>query len=247
VLSGRKSEPTLLMARPHNDASKRIAQYRMSLDKEACLIFSKELVKEKISYQYDFLSTRRELDLNHRYELTVSLRKLEAIRNVIHEKESIPSLMGLEGAAAAGYFEAISVIAPPRLGFSHRNRRPPRDPLNAIFSLGYTLLHAEAVLAIYGFGLDPFIGFYHQLDFSRESLACDLSELFRVEIDSFSLDLFRKDILRVEDFSTTNSGCSLGKNGRAKYYKEWEIFAEKFRKKLNESINEISDRFLNPI
>jgi CRISPR-associated protein Cas1 len=44
-----------------------------------------------------------------------------------------------------------------------------------MLSLSYTLLHAEAVLALYGAGLDPFVGFYHALDFGRESLACDWS------------------------------------------------------------------------
>ena len=109
-----------------------------------------------------------------------------------------------------------------------------------MLSLGYTLLHSEAVLALYGAGLDPFIGFYHQLDFGRESLACDVVESFRVEVDQFALELFRKDILRVEDFSTTESGCLLGKNGRAKFYAAWETLAEKLRKQLSEQVDELS-------
>ncbi len=148
--------------------------------------------------------------------------------------------MGVEGAAAAAYFEGLAAIAPPRLKFSQRNRRPPRDPLNALLSLGYTLLHSEAVLALYGAGLDPFIGFYHQLDFGRESLACDVVEPLRVEIDQFALDLFRRETLRVEDFSTTESGCLLGKNGRAKFYAAWETLAEKLRKKLSEQVDDMS-------
>ena len=121
-------------------------------------------------------------------------------------------------------------------------RRPPRDPLNALLSLGYTLLHSEAVLALYGAGLDPYIGFYHQLDFGRESLACDMVEPLRVEVDSFALELFRAEILRVEDFSTTESGCLLGKNGRAKFYGNWEKLAEKLRKQLSLRVDELSER-----
>lgn len=159
ILSGRKAEPTLLMARPHNDAARRIAQYRLSQDMEFCLAFSRSLVQAKMSGHRAFLDTRREQELEHRYELTLALRKLDGIMAQLNEKQSIAALRGVEGAGAAAYFEGLAAIAPPRLKFHQRNRRPPRDPLNALLSLGYTMLHSEAVLALYGAGLDPFIGF----------------------------------------------------------------------------------------
>lgn len=240
VLSGRKAEPTMLMARPHNDASKRIAQYRLSLDEAFCLAFARGIVERKLVAQHDFLAARREHDLEHRYELTLALRKLDAMLPQVQGKASVVSLRGVEGAGAAAYFEGLAAIAPPRLNFHQRNRRPPRDPLNALLSLGYTMLHSEAVLALYGAGLDPFIGFYHQLDFGRESLACDVVEPLRTEVDQFALELFRKDTLRVEDFSSTESGCLLGKNGRAKFYEAWELLAEKLRKQLSEQVGGIA-------
>lgn len=240
ILSGRKAEPTLLMARPHNDAAKRIAQYRLSQDPEFCLTFSRNTVARKLAAQQDFLNVRREHDLEHRYELTLALRKLDSAILELKDKNSIAALRGAEGAAAAAYFQGLAAIAPPRLKFHQRNRRPPRDPLNALFSLGYTLLHSEAVLALYGSGLDPFIGFYHQLDFGRESLACDIVEPLRVEIDKFALELFRQDTLRIEDFSTTESGCLLGKNGRSKFYSAWETMVEKLRKQLDEQVTEMA-------
>jgi CRISPR-associated protein Cas1 len=238
ILSGRKAEPTMLMACPHNDAARRIAQYRLSQDPVYCLDFSNKLVHDKLAAQHAFLSVRRDHDLEHRYELTLALRKLDGIMS--QEKDSIASLRGLEGAGAAAYFEGLAAIAPPRLNFHQRNRRPPRDPLNALLSLGYTLLHSEVVLALYGAGLDPYIGFYHQLDFGRESLACDMVEPLRVEVDGFALELFRADILRVEDFSTTESGCLLGKNGRAKFYGNWEKLAEKLRKQISRRVDELA-------
>lgn len=242
VLSGRKAEPTLLMARPHNDASKRIAQYRSSLDPEFCLAWARNLVRQKIETQREFTAEHRENDFQHRYELTLALRKFDTLLPQLEQKTNIASLRGVEGAAAAAHFETIGVISPPRLNFHQRNRRPPRDPLNALLSLGYTMLHSEAVLALYGAGFDPFIGFYHQLDFGRESLACDVVEPLRIEVDKFALELFRKDKLRVEDFTTTESGCMLGKNGRAKFYTAWDGLAEKLRKQLTESTEEIGQR-----
>lgn len=239
VLSGRKSTPTMLLARPHNDAAKRIAQYQLSRDEAFCLKFAQSLVTAKAASQQDFLAKKRETDFGHRYELTLALRKLDEITPHIGEKTTVASLRGIEGALAAAYFEGLSAIVPPRLNFHQRNRRPPRDPFNAALSLGYTLLHAEAVLALYGHGLDPFIGFYHALDFGRESLACDVVEPLRVEADAFLLDLFRRDVLRVEDFTTTESGCMLGKNGRSKFYEAWEQCTEMLRKKLDESVSEL--------
>jgi CRISPR-associated protein Cas1 len=111
-----------------------------------------------------------------------------------------------------------------------------------VLSLGYTLLHSEAVLALYGAGLDPFIGFYHQLDFGRESLACDLVEPIRVEVDSFALQLFRKETLRPELFSTSESGCFMSKSGRAVFYGEWESLAERLRKMLADQITRMMDK-----
>ena len=100
---------------------------------------------------------------------------------------------------------------------------------------------AETVLALYGAGLDPFVGFYHALDFGRESLACDLVEALRVEVDQHALMLFRSEKLRAEDFSTTESGCLLGKAGRARFYAEWEALAARLRKLLAESVSDVAN------
>ncbi len=63
---------------------------------------------------------------------------------------------------------------------------PPKDQVNAALSLAYTLLHTDAVIACHAAGLDPLIGFYHDLSFSRESLACDLVEPLRPRVDAYS-------------------------------------------------------------
>lgn len=239
VLSGRVGKVSLLLARPHNDASRRVQQYRLSQDVQFCLEFARRLVNEKLSSERGYLESFREKDLEHRYEITLAIRKLEGIAGSIRNKDTVASVRGAEGAAAAAYFQGVAAIAPPRLKFSNRNRRPPRDPLNALLSLGYTMLHSEAVLALYGAGLDPYIGFFHQLDFGRESLACDIVETLRVEVDRFAINAFRSDILRLEDFTTNDSGCLLGKNGRVKFYEHWERLAEKLRKRLAEEIDEL--------
>ena len=239
VLSGRKAEPTMLLGRPHNDAARRVAQYRLSQDSAFCLRFGQTLVEAKLRSQAAFLAERRDEEPRSRYLLTHSLRRLENAIAGVNQQASVGSLRGLEGAGAAAYFEAYGDLLPERLGFSVRNRRPPKDPVNAALSLGYTLLHAETVLALYGAGFDPFIGFYHTLDFGRESLACDVVEPLRVEVDRHMLHLFRSEKLRADDFSKVDGGCWLGKAGRARFYAEWESLAERLRKRLAQSSRDL--------
>jgi CRISPR-associated protein Cas1 len=240
VLSGRKAVPTMLLGRPHNDAARRVAQYRLSLDANFCLRFSRTIVEAKLMAQAAFLAERRDVELQSRYLLTLSLRRLDGAIAAVDAQASAASLRGLEGAGAAAYFEGFRDLLPERLKFHSRNRRPPKDPVNAVLSLGYTLLHAEAVLALYGAGLDPFIGFYHAMDFGRESLACDVVEPLRVEVDRHALMLFRTEKLRVDDFSQTDGACLLGKAGRTRFYAEWEPVAERLRKQLGESVADVA-------
>ena len=240
VLSGRKAVPTMLLGCPHNDAARRVAQYRLSLDADFCLRFSRAVVEAKLRAQAAFLAERRDSEPHSRYLLTLCLRRLATSIAAVDAQGALASLRGLEGAGAAAYFEGFADLFPERLKFSCRNRRPPRDPVNAMLSLGYTLLHAEAVLALYGAGLDPFVGFYHALDFGRESLACDIVEPLRVEVDQHALMLFRSEKLRAEDFSHGDAACLLGKAGRARFYAEWEPLAARLRKLLAESVAEVA-------
>ncbi len=240
ILSGRKGVPSLLLGRPHNDASRRIAQYRLSLDESFRLRFSRAIVAAKLHGQLDFIRERRDADPMHRYPLTTCEKRLTGMIGKIDAQAGIASLRGLEGAAAAAYFEALAEILPARLNFNGRNRQPPRDPINAVLSLTYTLLHAEAVLALYGAGLDPFIGFYHNLDFGRESLACDVMEALRPQADRFVLALFRDQTLTADDFSKADGACLLGKAGRSRYYAAYETQAESFRRQLTEATDDVA-------
>ncbi|MEN9481198.1 MAG: hypothetical protein RLZZ298_2593 [Pseudomonadota bacterium] len=251
ILSGRKGTPSLLLGRPHNDAARRIAQYRLSLDETYCLGFSRAIVAAKIQGQLDLIRERLAADAMHRYPLTTCEKRLTGMIAQIDLQNSIASLRGLEGAAAASYFEALGEILPESLHFHGRNRQPPRDPVNALLSLTYTLLHAEAVLALYGTGLDPFIGFYHALNFGRESLACDLMEALRPQADRFVLALFRQGTLSADDFSKTDGACLLDKAGRSRYYAAYESQAENFRRQLAEACSDVaaavSDAPGNPV
>ena len=103
-------------------------------------------------------------------------------------------------------------------------------------------MQAEASIALYGAGLDPYVGFYHALEYGRESLSCDVVEALRPEVDRFSIQCFREQTLRPEDFSTPDDGfCLLGKAGRERFYPAWEAFAEEFRRQLTGAANDLAD------
>jgi CRISPR-associated protein Cas1 len=118
------------------------------------------------------------------------------------------------------------------LGFDGRNRRPPRDPVNAALSLGYTLTHAEAIRACRIAGLDPMLGMLHEPSHGRESLACDLNELARDCVEKLVWRLFAEKTLRAEGFERHAGGVSLNKHARQAFYAAFEKSAPTHRRRL---------------
>lgn len=242
VLGGRTKRPTAaLIGSPSSDAILRLAQANLLRNEPARAAISQGLVSTKIKGQLAILRQAetcrgRTIELDRGIEaLTRALTDIEA------GNPSRPRLRGLEGAAAAAYFMAFGTLFAPSLAFQGRNRRPPRDPVNACLSLGYTLLHFDAVRAAASLGLDVVTGIYHDLAPGRESLACDLAEPFRPGVDRLVLHLFESHELRVEHFSTTKDGCLLGKAARRRFYTAYEEAATGYRPALAHLARELAE------
>lgn len=245
VLSGSKAMPTLLLPRPHADASRRVAQYCVLRSQESQLQFSKEIISRKLAEERGFLMFLAEQETRHQKELNIRIHEISRAIAEIESATNKQTLLGIEGRGAASYFAAFRVILPASLHFTGRNRRPPRDPFNVVLSLGYTLLHCEAVLALYAVGLDPYVGFLHAMEYNRESLACDFAESFRTKVDRFAFKAFRDRTLRPEDFSTNANGCRMGKAGRERFYPAWESeAASEIRKDLAAAASKWCGAFL---
>lgn len=217
----------LLQGRSHNDGARRIGQYRRFDDDRWRLTWARRLVRGKLRRQERLLTQAIAARADQRLALSKGRDQLRQARvRAADPAAATPeTLRGIEGAAAAAYWRAFTSLFADSLSFTGRNRRPPRDPVNAALSLGYTLLHYEAVRACYGAGLDPIIGYYHELDFGRESLASDLIEPLRPAVDAWVWMLFRERKLREEHFSQDDDACLLGKAGRQHFYGAWEAFA----------------------
>ena len=133
----------------------------------------------------------------------------------------VASILGTEGIGSAIYFNAYQSFFAQDLRFTGRNRRPPKDPVNVVLSLSYTLLQHICQQAVYSIGFDPYCGVLHSPSYGRQSLACDFAELQRGVIDLWVWELFEQHILSLDDFSLSNHSaypCELLKSGRAKYY-----------------------------
>jgi CRISP-associated protein Cas1 len=225
-LSGRHGKRlAVVQGRAHNDAALRVAQYAMTQHPEQRLAWARRFVGAKLVRQQRFLE-RVQVARPDRskpvFDALQSLRPLQV--RIVSDVSTLETLRGLEGAAQAAYFRAYTTLFPESLGFSNRNRRPPRDPVNACLSLAYTLVHFEAARAAYVAGLDPFLGFFHEVAFGRESLACDLIEPIRPLVDAWLWETFRSRALRPEHFALDKGACLLEKTGRARFYEQFEGF-----------------------
>lgn len=234
---------SLALGPRHNDAAVRMAQCAAALDAAAILAFARDLVRSKVRAQRRTLSQALAARADCRKPLTDALGALAQIAATVDAAASLDALRGAEGAAAAAYFRGLTSVFPPSLGFTGRNRRPPRDPVNALLSLGYTLLHVDAVRACHVAGLDPLVGFYHRPAFGRESLACDLVEPLRPRLDAWVWDLVRTRSLREEHFATSASGCQLQKAGRERFYAAYEPAARVWRRWLRGRCAALARRF----
>jgi len=225
LLSRRQSKRVAIVLGPgHSDAAIRLAQCQLALDKHWCDRWARRIVLAKTRGHLRVLREAIERRPDCRKALLDAVASIEATRRTLRSSPEldVAASRGLEGAAAAAFFRGFGALFPESLGFTGRNRRPPRDPVNACLSLGYTLLHFEAVSACHAAGLDPLIGFYHRPAFGRESMACDLVESLRPRIDIWVWQMLRARELRADSFVYDKGACLLGKAGRAHFYAAWE-------------------------
>ena len=223
VLGGRRGQRNAhVVGGAHNDARARIAQCQLVGDEAYGTRWARAIVRAKLRGQRALLhrALRERADL--RKPLVDAIARLQACERRLPEAADRAGVRGLEGAGAAAYFAAYTRLFASALAFAGRKRRPPPDPVNACLSLGYTLLHAEAERACWIAGLDPLVGFLHLPAHGRTSMACDLVEPWRAQVDRFVWALFRAETLRAEHFGRDGgAACLLGKTGRSHFYREW--------------------------
>ncbi|HFD40294.1 MAG TPA: CRISPR-associated endonuclease Cas1 [Anaerolineae bacterium] len=196
----------------------RQAQYRRNDDAAFCLAMTRAIVAGKLRNQR-VLALRI---LRRRPRERAPLRTLRAAEKGTVQAQKVAALRGLEGMGARAYFALYRQAFDPAWRFEKRTRRPPRDPINALLSLGYTLLGHALMTALEAVGLDPYLGFFHAEKYGRPALALDLVEEFRAPfVDSLVMTLVNKRMLSPGDFEERGGGVYLKDRGLRLFLREF--------------------------
>lgn len=206
-------------------------QFRYSDIPSFCLRLARTLVSGKIRNQ------RTMLQRNHVEPRKGVLAFLKCMQEDAERANSLDSLLGIEGTAARTYFENFSgmikvdeslrndsgAAAGFNFDFLRRNRRPPRDAVNALLSLAYSVLAKDLTIVCHAVGFDPYLGFYHQPRFGRAALPLDLMEPFRPLIaDSAVLSAINTRMVTANDFIRTGDAVALKPDGRKAFFRAYE-------------------------
>ena len=205
------------------NGSLRLAQYARYHDSERRLALVKAIVSAKIQNQYLILD---------RHKLTDN--PLKSHKKLIAEKKTLDEVRGVEGLAAREYFAGWSSILKEPWSFPGRNRRPPTDPVNALLSFAYGLLRVQVTAAVHLAGLDPYIGYLHEVSRGQPAMVLDLMEEFRPLVaDSLVLSVLNNREIQLQDFTESIGAYRLSDAGRKR-------FLQAFERKMN-------DEFKHPV
>lgn len=208
----------------HKNVELRRLQFSAAEDEARALALARRVVAAKIRNDRTMLRRNGD-DVPHR-----ELERLKQLASSAEQAENAASLLGIEGTAARIYFGSFArMLRPPadpgcwEFDFTGRNRRPPRDPVNALLSLAYALLTKDLTATLAAVGFDPFLGFYHRPRYGRPALALDLMEEFRPLIaDSVVLTAINMGVIRPGDVIRRGIGVALTSGGRAKLIDAYE-------------------------
>jgi CRISPR-associated protein Cas1 len=206
-------------------------QFRLADVPSFCLRLARMLVSGKIRNQ------RTMLQRNHVEPPPRPIAFLKCMQEQSENATSLDELLGIEGSAARVYFEHFAGMIKTddaegatsngasefTFDFLRRNRRPPRDAVNALLSLAYSVLAKDLTIVCHAVGFDPYLGFFHQPRFGRAALALDLMEPFRPLIaDSTVLSAINTRMVVPADFVRTGDAVALRADGRKSFFRAYE-------------------------
>lgn len=189
----------------------RKAQYAISDNEFESLKIAKPVIAAKVSnYRHLLLRHQRNHPENCPEEVTISAETMGRRLTNVQQVESLEELRGYEGECATLYFNVLSSLITSQkedFDFNQRSKRPPLDPANALLSFLYVILANDVRSALETVGLDPQVGFLHQLRSGRPSLALDVMEELRAYLgDRIMLNLINLKQVSKKDFEIRESG-----------------------------------------
>lgn len=221
-LSSKGKFRGILLPNQHKNVFLRISQYERYLDDEFQRTLASKIVNAKIKNAKTVI--RKHLSNHPEQVFTQELISIEQIMEKVKKIPPIPVLLGLEGQASAVYFRVFRKMILADMLFSGRSKRPPKDAVNALLSLGYAMLTHEILSLLFATGFDPYVGYLHGIDYGRPALALDMVEEFRHSIiDRLILNLVNTRIITQNDFIEDNEkGFILTKDALKKFIIHYE-------------------------
>ena len=196
------------------DTHIRQQQFALAADTRKCLSLAKCFVRGKLINAIRFSQRQRTQNTKVKSAISSIRQTLEKLERA----DNLESLLGYEGVGSAAYYRAFRQFLARDWGFTTRQFRPSPDPINAMLSLGYTLLHNHVYAFTNVVGFDPYCGYYHQPKHGHAALASDLMEEFRqIIVDGYVLSLVNNKRIRPEDFEQTNKGSRFTKQALDKF------------------------------
>ena len=204
----------------------RKAQYRYSDDPQYSLHLSKLFISGKIQ-NYRNILRRFIRDNGFNEDVEKAASDLVRCKKQVLNADSIESVRGIEGEAATHYFAVFPNLIlnqKENFIFQGRNRRPPKDAVNAMLSFAYSLVGNDMISALETVGLDPYVGFMHTLRPGRASLALDVMEELRAYLgDRLVLSLINRKQISINDFvKQGDEGIVMTDSGRKTIITAWQ-------------------------
>lgn len=205
----------------HKNVELRLAQFRAAEEPGRSLAVARRIVAGKVKNQRTIL--RR----NHPAPDPGALAALARLSADAARTRDAATLLGTEGSAAREYFRLFRGLLRSSetwaFDFEGRNRRPPRDRVNAMLSFVYSVLVKDALATLLAVGFDPYLGLYHRPRYGRPALALDLAEEFRPLVgDSVVIGLVNNEEIRASDFVVRGDAVALEPQGRRKVLRAYE-------------------------
>ncbi len=204
----------------HKNVELRKRQFEIAGDPVKALSIASRLVSGKIK------NCRTLLRRNNADTSKAALNEMARLGRAAPEADSLDTLLGIEGAASRVYFSQFEGMLKQDVSsfdFNERNRRPPKDPVNALLSFTYALLTKTVTVTLLAVGFDPYMGFYHQPRYGRPSLALDIMEEFRPLVaDSVVIGLINNREVTEEDFICRAGAVAMAPHARKKVIQVFE-------------------------
>jgi CRISPR-associated protein Cas1 len=205
-------------------ADLRLHQYALHHQPEERLIRARSVVAAKL---YNAAAVLRAIRSNQpNADIARAIAEVDDTASTVADVTNPESLLGLEGNGARQYFGGLRRAFIADIAFTGRARRPPPDPANSMLSFGYVLLGNRIAGLLEARGVDPCLGFFHELRPGRPSLALDLlEELRHPVVDRLVLRLCNLRKVKPELFepdAERPGGVRLTLDGRRLFLDEWE-------------------------